>query len=126
MSRWPALIIRAEMGRHDGDLKKAADFLGVPLLRAIMILIRDNEIMDAEVPADFVAASEPELVPTLTRAVRLRDFNLRRAEESLRKDMIALTLDHARGNKTKAAELLGVTRFTLHRYLRGEVDGLEG
>jgi two-component system response regulator AtoC len=59
----------------------------------------NNELVDAE---------------TKNRLAKPADFNL----SALEKMTIASALDHSGGNRTAAAELLGISRRTLQRKLK--------
>ena len=63
--------------------------------------------------------------PTVTRAIDVGPFH--ECVESFKKDLIRRALEHANGNQTRAAELLGLQRTYLSRLiknlgLRGEGD----
>ena len=68
------------------------------------------------------AVEEPDDIQGRIRGDTAR--NLRRAVVALEKDMIAKALTSARGNKSKAASLLGIPRKTLFRKLQkmGQID----
>jgi two-component system response regulator AtoC len=66
-----------------------------------------------------LAAGVPKKEPPLPQAAP--DLDLRRNVEGFERDRILAALEHAKGNQTRAAELLGVSRRTLVNRL-GEYD----
>ena len=84
----------------------------------------ENEIRRALVLCD-ANASEPtidahDLSPDLLRGDAPRDvgFDLRARVDALEADLLREALDKTHGNQTKAAELLGLSRFGLQKMMR--------
>ncbi len=89
-----------------------------------LVLFSDSfEITHEEVPRDLFREEERTLVPGDA------DFSLRRVVEissrGAERRAILAALDHARGNRSAAAEVLRVSRGTFYRHLRElGLDGL--
>jgi len=82
----------------------------------------ENELRRALVLADDVI--RPEHLSTDVReaaafeAVRADGLNVRRRVDSLEADLVRTALERTAGNQTRAAELLGLSRFGLQKMIR--------
>jgi serine/threonine-protein kinase PknK len=81
----------------------------------------ENEIRRALVLADELIGIEhlsPELRGETSTLAESERLNLRRRVDALEVELVGLALERTLGNQTKAAELLGVSRFGLQKMMR--------
>jgi DNA-binding NtrC family response regulator len=82
----------------------------------------ENEVRRALVLADDVIQVDhlsPEIQsPQSSEAARADGLNLRRRLDALEADLVRTALRRTDGNQTRAAELLGVSRFGLQKMMK--------
>jgi DNA-binding NtrC family response regulator len=76
----------------------------------MVVMSRGPSLQEDSIPVHIREAVAPE---TLSRPVSLSSLNLEENERAL----IIKSLEETHGNRTKAAELLGISRRTMHRKL---------
>ncbi|HSR11744.1 MAG TPA: sigma-54 dependent transcriptional regulator, partial [Thermodesulfobacteriota bacterium] len=84
------------------------------VLQRALTLCQQKEILAQDLPSSMVQAVDENVI---SKALKGR-FSL----DELEKEYIRRVLSEVDGNKTKAAEILGVDRKTLHRKLQGRDD----
>jgi DNA-binding NtrC family response regulator len=92
------------------------------VLERAVILAGDRQVAEAHLPPSFGApvGSRPEPAPVSLDSVTLRvGTTVAEAERCL----IYRTLEHTRNNKTRAAEILGISLKTLHNKLKLYEEG---
>ncbi len=86
------------------------------VLERAVILAGEGSIEVKHLPALFSAPLAPEPAPSSDgNAIRVR---IGTTVEDAEKDLILRTLDHTQNNKTRAAEILGISLKTLHNKLK--------
>lgn len=55
--------------------------------------------------------------------LKINDFTFKHLDEKLKKESLPKVLDNVKGNVTKAAKALGVSRTTIYRWLNEEKEG---
>jgi DNA-binding NtrC family response regulator len=82
----------------------------------------ENEVRRALVLADDIVQLEQLSAeiqnPTGSEAARSDGLNLRRRLDALEVDLVRAALRRTDGNQTRAAELLGVSRFGLQKMMK--------
>jgi DNA-binding NtrC family response regulator len=82
------------------------------------ILAESEFIEPKHLPPTLISRGE-ESLPTLTIAPGT-------TVDEAERQLIVLTLDHTRNNKTRAAEILGISLKTLHNKLNRMKEGIRG
>jgi DNA-binding NtrC family response regulator len=116
-SRWPGNVRELENTMHRAVLLAGADEIGLDAIRT-----PDGELIGEAIPAGM----RPRLDETVARAAETAEAVTRilvgRTVADVERDLILSTLDHCLGNRTHAANILGISIRTLRNKLKEYSD----
>ncbi|MEN6536175.1 MAG: sigma-54 dependent transcriptional regulator [Bryobacteraceae bacterium] len=87
------------------------------VLERAVVIAGEGSISEKHLPADFGAEPLKHTAPEVTDSNEVR-VRVGSTVDEAEKALILRTLDHTRNNKTRAAEILGISLKTLHNKLK--------
>jgi transcriptional regulator with GAF, ATPase, and Fis domain len=126
------ILARHFIAKHARDRTVRLSRAAVDLLSAYSwpgnIRQLENELRRALVLSDGVITpehlSEPVREGGRTEAAKVDGLNVRRRVDALEAELVRAALERTNGNQTRAAELLGLSRFGLQKMIRRlKIDG---
>jgi DNA-binding NtrC family response regulator len=116
-SRWPGNVRELENTLHRAVLLASSDEIGIDAIRT-----PDGEMIGEAIPV----GQRPRLDETVARAAETAEAVTRilvgRTVADVERDLILSTLDHCLGNRTHAANILGISIRTLRNKLKEYSD----
>jgi two-component system NtrC family response regulator/two-component system response regulator HydG len=114
--RFSAASMRALMAtRWEGNVRELRN-----LVESLVVLAPEDEIQLDDIPAEYRTAAEPGALPAVVEAGATRpsldDDNL--TMDEIERRAIVRALERTSGNRTQAAEMLGIGLRTLQRKLK--------